>query len=131
MQRAPTTIPEPDPRERALARTLGLPALLARVLLARGLDDPDRARAHLRPQLSTLKDPFLFRDMDRAVQRIRSAVRAGEPILIHGDYDVDGISGTVLPTVIWIPQSATSFDGSLLKGARQVDYRVLLRRRRR
>lgn len=96
MQRAPTTIPEPDPRERALARTLGLPDLLARVLLARGLDDPDRARAHLRPQLNTLADPFLFRDMGRAVERIQHAVRAGEPILVHGDYDVDGISSTVL-----------------------------------
>ena len=96
MQRAPTTIPEPDPRERALARTLGLPDLMARVLLARGLDDPDRARAHLRPQLNTLGDPFLFRDMDRAVERIQHAVKAGEPILIHGDYDVDGISGTAL-----------------------------------
>lgn len=96
MERAPRKMPDPDPRERALARTLGLPDLLARVLLARGFDDPDRVRAHLRPDLKALHDPFLFAGMDRAVERVRTAIRAGEPILIHGDYDVDGISGTVL-----------------------------------
>ncbi|HEX6810956.1 MAG TPA: single-stranded-DNA-specific exonuclease RecJ [Planctomycetota bacterium] len=95
MQRAALK-PQPDPRERALARTLGLPELVVRVLIARGHDDPDRVRSFLRPNLATLQDPFLFKDMNKAVQRIRQALRAGEPILIHGDYDVDGISGTVL-----------------------------------
>jgi len=85
-----------DPRERALARTLGLPDLVARVLLARGIDDPDRARTFLRPDLRALHDPFTFRDMKKAVDRIRRALRNQEPILIHGDYDVDGVSGTVL-----------------------------------
>ncbi|MBX3462982.1 MAG: single-stranded-DNA-specific exonuclease RecJ [Planctomycetes bacterium] len=96
MQRAAAKMPPPDPRERALARTLGLPDLVVRVLLARGYDDPDRARRFLRPDLGSLHDPFLFRDMERAVGRIRQALRAGEPILIHGDYDVDGVTGTVL-----------------------------------
>ena len=96
MQRAAPKTPPPDPRERALARTLGLPDLVVRVLLARGLDDPDRVRSFLRPDLGSLHDPFLFRDMERATERIRKALRAGEPILIHGDYDVDGVTGTVL-----------------------------------
>jgi len=96
MQRAAPKTPQLDPRERALAQTLGLPDLLARVLLARGFDDVDRARAFLRPDLGTLHDPFAFRDMKKAVDRIRLAMRLSEPILIHGDYDVDGISGTVL-----------------------------------
>ncbi len=96
MLRAAPKTPEPDPRERALAKALGLPDLLARVLLARGLDDPDRAKRFLRPDLGTLHDPFAFRDMAKAVERIRQALRSGESILIHGDYDVDGISGTVL-----------------------------------
>ncbi|MEO6596260.1 MAG: single-stranded-DNA-specific exonuclease RecJ [Planctomycetota bacterium] len=96
MQRAAPKTPQPDPREPALARTMGLPALIARVLLARGLDDPERVRGFLRPDLATLHDPFLFRDMQKAVDRIRQAMRNGEPILVHGDYDVDGISGTVL-----------------------------------
>jgi single-stranded-DNA-specific exonuclease len=96
MQRAAPKTPPPDPRERALARTLGLPDLVVRVLLARGFDDPDRVRGFLRPDLGTLHDPFLFRDMEKAVGRIRQALRSGEPILIHGDYDCDGVSGTVL-----------------------------------
>ncbi len=95
-ERLPTTVPEPDPREQALARTIGQPDLLARVLLSRGFDDPARAKLHLRPDLSTLADPFRFAQMERAVERIRRAVQGGERILIHGDYDVDGISGTVL-----------------------------------
>jgi single-stranded-DNA-specific exonuclease len=94
--RPPTQVPDPDPRERALARTIGQSDLLARVLLARGLDDPDRARRHMRPDLSTLADPFAFRQMERAVERIRRAIRDGERILVHGDYDVDGVTGTVL-----------------------------------
>jgi single-stranded-DNA-specific exonuclease len=85
-----------DPRERALARTLGVPDLVARVLLARGLDDPARAREHLRPDLSRLHDPFAFTEMTRAVERVREAVRRGQKVMIHGDYDVDGISATVL-----------------------------------
>lgn len=97
-ERPPTSLPELDPREAALARTLGQPSLLARVLLARGFDDPDRARQLLRPQLSTLHDPFAFTQMRDAVARIRAAVQAGETILIHGDFDVDGVSGTVLLT---------------------------------
>lgn len=75
---------------------MGLPDLVARVLLARGLDDPDRIRRHLRPGLDELHDPFAFTHMKRAVHRIREAVKSGQKILIHGDYDVDGISGAVL-----------------------------------
>jgi single-stranded-DNA-specific exonuclease len=89
-------VPPPDPRERALARTLGMPDLLARVLLARGIDDPDKVRAFLRPDLGALHDPFRFVAMRKAVERIQKALRARETIVIHGDYDVDGISGSVL-----------------------------------
>ena len=96
MQRAASKTPQPDPRERALAHTLGLPDLVVRVLLARGFDDPERVRTFLRPDLRSLHDPFLFRDMRKAVDRIQVALRGREPILIHGDYDVDGISGAVL-----------------------------------
>src|SRR5688572_1328939 len=96
MQRALVDLPTPDPRERALARTLGVPDLLARVLITRGYDDPDRARLHLKPDLRRLHDPFLFAGMERAVARIRQAMTRGERIMIHGDYDVDGIAGSVL-----------------------------------
>lgn len=96
MERSSSFIPEPDRRESALAKTLRIPGLVARVLLARGLDDPDRARQHLKPQLSRLHDPFAFTQMERAVARIRKAIRGQERVLIHGDYDVDGVTGTVL-----------------------------------
>jgi single-stranded-DNA-specific exonuclease len=96
MHGAGLNIPQPDPRERALARTIGLPDLVARVLLARGIDDPDKVKSFLKPDLGGLHDPFLFRDMDKAVDRIRTALQRQETILIHGDYDVDGISASVL-----------------------------------
>ncbi|MHC4815476.1 MAG: single-stranded-DNA-specific exonuclease RecJ [Planctomycetota bacterium] len=96
MERSLSFIPEPDRRERALAKTLKVPDLMARVLLARGLDDPDRARQHLKPDLRRLHDPFSFAHMERAVERIHQAIRQQEKILVHGDYDVDGVTGTVL-----------------------------------
>ncbi len=96
MERSLSFIPEPDRRERALAKTLQIPDLMARVLLARGFDDPDRARQHLKPDLGRLGDPFAFTHMQRAVTRIQQAIRGQEKIVVHGDYDVDGITGTVL-----------------------------------
>lgn len=96
MLRAALETPPSDPREQALARSLGVPELVARVLLARGLETPEAAKAFLRPDLGSLHDPFRFSQMQRAVDRVRDALRAGDPILIHGDYDADGISGTVL-----------------------------------
>ena len=96
LRRQLAVVPEVDPREAALARTIGQPVLLCRVLLARGLDDPGTIRTYLKPRLDELADPFAFHGMDRAVDRIQNAVAAGETIVIHGDYDVDGISGTVL-----------------------------------
>ncbi|MEQ1634322.1 MAG: DHH family phosphoesterase, partial [Planctomycetota bacterium] len=100
MQRAPHHDPigPTDPREGALAKTMGLPNIVARVLLARGQDTPDKVKAFLRPDLGSLHDPFAFVDMQRSVDRIKHALRHQETILIHGDYDVDGISGTVLLT---------------------------------
>lgn len=79
-----------------MAKTLGIPDLVSRVLLVRGLDNPDAARSYLRPDLRSLSDPFQFTHMTRAVERIKHAIRNGERIVIHGDYDVDGITGTVL-----------------------------------
>ena len=96
MERAAPKTTQLDPREGALAHTLGVPDLVARVLLARGHDDPEGVKSLLRPDLRALHDPFLFVDMKKAVDRIRLAIRTGESILIHGDYDVDGITGTVV-----------------------------------
>ncbi len=79
---------------RRLASALGLPELVARVLVARGLGDPEAAAAFLSPDLGSLHDPFRLKDMDRAVARLRRALEAGERITVYGDYDVDGVTST-------------------------------------
>lgn len=86
--------PEP-PRVAALAATLQLPALVAEVLLGRGLKAEDAA-AFLAGRLTDLPDPLLLPDMAKAAARVAAAVRSGEGVAIHGDYDVDGITGTTL-----------------------------------
>ena len=73
-----------------------LSPICAHLLVARGHVEAGAAKQHLEAQLSTLSDPQLFGDMDRACERIERALRDGETILVHGDYDVDGICGTVL-----------------------------------
>lgn len=80
----------------ALAEELRLPAAAARILVRRGYADTASAHRFLNPRLEDLHDPFLLKDMDRAVVRIRTAIAAGEAIEIHGDYDVDGITSTVI-----------------------------------
>jgi single-stranded-DNA-specific exonuclease len=85
----------------ALAARLGCPPAIAQVLVARGIDTQAEAEAFLNPTLDALlddaaNDPAQLLGMDAAVERIQSAVRNGEPILIYGDYDVDGTTATVL-----------------------------------
>jgi single-stranded-DNA-specific exonuclease len=82
----------------ALQADLKLPDALCRLLLLRGHAEPGRARSFLRPRLEDLHDPLLLRDADRAVERIGTAIRRGERILVHGDYDVDGICSAALYT---------------------------------
>jgi single-stranded-DNA-specific exonuclease len=79
-----------------LARALGLPPLLARVLQARGVDTPGSAEAFLSPALDCLSDPFLLTGMEEAVARITLARERGERVLVFGDYDADGVSGTAI-----------------------------------
>ncbi len=80
----------------ALAAALKLPPALGRVLLARGIAGAEAAKAFLRPLLSGLHPPSALADLDRAVDRILAAIERGETILVHGDYDVDGIAATAL-----------------------------------
>jgi single-stranded-DNA-specific exonuclease len=79
-----------------LARALGVPYAVAAILLGRNLADPVVCRRFFEPSLADLHDPFLFDDMEKAVERIRRAIANREKIAVHGDYDVDGISGTAL-----------------------------------
>ncbi len=89
--------PVPD-REaaRALAAALNLPLPLAAILVQRGHASPEAARAFLRPDLATLSDPFVLAGMAEAVATIVRVAAAGDPILVHGDYDVDGQCATAL-----------------------------------
>lgn len=77
-----------------LARATDQPALVGRMLAARGIRDADEASAFLAPDFGGLHAPSLLPDMDLATARLVQALEAGETILIHGDYDVDGATGT-------------------------------------
>ena len=81
---------------RELASALKVNPIVARVLCLRGHRDPDAAARFLKPTLSHLHDPMLLADMLRAVERTLAAVARREKIAIHGDYDVDGITSTVI-----------------------------------
>jgi single-stranded-DNA-specific exonuclease len=83
-------------RAARLARELGVSTIVAGLLIARGYDDEASARQFLNPSLSQLHDPSLMLGMQSAVERILRAVGAGEKILVYGDYDVDGTTGTVV-----------------------------------
>ena len=84
----------------SLSASVGCPAAVARMLVLRGLGDSAAAQAFLCPQMETLfdaaSDPMLMLGMALAVERILAAIRASEPMLIYGDYDVDGTTATVL-----------------------------------
>ncbi len=90
-------IREPDQELAAkLAAALGVSPIVAGLLIARGHQSLDSARAFLSPSLDQLHDPFLMRGMSDAVSRVLHAIDQREPILIYGDYDVDGTTGTAL-----------------------------------
>lgn len=79
-----------------LAATLNVPAAGARLLAARGLTDSSAARDFLSPPDGSVHDPFLFARMRDAVALVQAAARDGKSVLVHGDYDADGISGTAI-----------------------------------
>jgi single-stranded-DNA-specific exonuclease len=89
-------LPCDDGQASTLASALGLHPTVARLLCMRGFGNPDEASRFLNPSLEHLHDPFRLADMDRAVVRLEQALARKEPIAIHGDYDVDGITSTVI-----------------------------------
>ena len=89
-------LPCNDQETSALVAALGVHPTVARLLCMRGFAEPEAARRFLNPALDDLHDPFRLADMDRAVARIEGALARGERIAIHGDYDVDGITSTVI-----------------------------------
>ncbi len=80
----------------ALSAALGVSPIVARLLCMRGLADPEQAERFLHPSIDHLHDPFKLADMRVAVERLERALAQHERIAIHGDYDVDGITSTVI-----------------------------------
>src|SRR4051812_4373248 len=74
----------------SLQKALNIHPVLCKILSQRGIDTFDKAKDYFRPQLSELHDPWLMKDMDKAVDRILTAFQKEEKILVFGDYDVDG-----------------------------------------
>jgi single-stranded-DNA-specific exonuclease len=89
-------LPCNDEQAAALAGSLGVHPVMARLLCMRGLGDAAEATRFLNPSLEHLHDPFKLADMSRAVERLERALAQRERIAIHGDYDVDGITSTVI-----------------------------------
>ena len=82
--------------QQQLERELNISSAAARMLVVRGIQTADEARAFVRPSLDKLHDPFLMKDMDKAVERLHQAINQGEKILIYGDYDVDGTTAVAV-----------------------------------
>ena len=76
-------------------KPLGINPLIAKILSARGVS-PDEALHFLEPSLGKLHSPFLFSDMEKAIKRLLQALRENESVMIHGDYDVDGVTSLAL-----------------------------------
>lgn len=79
-----------------LSAQIGISPILCRLLRERGIKTPEDAKRFFRPQLSELHDPFLMKDMDKAVERLNEAMGRKERILVYGDYDVDGTTAVAL-----------------------------------
>ena len=90
--------PSPSSPEKVneLGTALNINPFLTTILIQRGIDSFDKAKAFFRPSLDLLHDPFLLTDMDKAVERIHQAVINQEKILVYGDYDVDGTTSVAL-----------------------------------
>ncbi len=113
-----------------LSSALGLSPVLANLLVQRGITTPEGAAGFFNPSLDDLHDPFLMKDMEKAVDRITRAVADGETVMVWGDYDVDGTSAVALlysflrrlgheNLMFYIPDRYTEGYGVSIKG---IDY---------
>ena len=90
---------QPNPNQetvQSLAKALSVPSFVAQLLVQRGITTFDAAKQFFRPDLSDLHDPFLMKDMKKAVDRLQDAINKNEIIMVFGDYDVDGTSAVAL-----------------------------------
>ncbi len=88
--------PEQEASRDAIAEALGVGPILAQLLVQRGINTFDEAKKFFRPDLNDLHDPFLIKDMDKAIDRLNRALSQKEKILVYGDYDVDGTTAVAL-----------------------------------
>src|SRR5690606_16005678 len=79
-----------------LTNSLSIDKTIAKLLVQRGIDSFEKARLFFRPTLEDLHNPYLIKDMDKAIDRIEKAIQNNENILIYGDYDVDGTTAVSL-----------------------------------
>ena len=122
-----TLLPIPNPQKvTQLTHELGVDPVIASLLIQRGITNFEEAKNFFRPDLNDLHDPYLMKDMDRAVARIEKAIETEENILIYGDYDVDGTTSVALlssylltyyPNITtYIPDRYTEGYGVSIKG---------------
>src|SRR5689334_6873848 len=88
--------PHDSARISALERSAGVPAVVAQLLVCRGIHDPRITRDFLDVRLGTLREPEELPGVNEAAERITAAVAGGRKIVIYGDYDVDGMSATAI-----------------------------------
>jgi single-stranded-DNA-specific exonuclease len=91
-----TLTPEQTALRDPLAKALGISQISAQLLVQRGIDSLEKGTKFFHPELKDLHDPYLMKDMDKAVARLNSALRDNERILVYGDYDVDGTTAVAL-----------------------------------
>lgn len=122
-------IPKKNPPEHLVAtlqEEVSISRQVAVLLAQRGIDSFEKARDFFRPNMSQLHDPFLMKDMDRAVERLSEAIHRHEKILVYGDYDVDGTTAVTLvysflkklgvDCIYYIPDRYTEGYGFSMKG---------------
>ena len=89
--------PNPHPETvQSLANALSVPSVVAQLFVQRGVTTFDAAKHFFRPDWSDLHDPFLMKDMKKAVDRLQDAINNNDTIMVFGDYDVDGTSAVSL-----------------------------------
>jgi len=101
--------PEQEEYQTQITEVLGVSPVLTKLLVQRGVNNFEEAKKFFRPVLNDLHDPFLIKDMDRAVERLNKALAKKEKILIYGDYDVDGTTAVAL-VYMFLSQFTTAID---------------------
>jgi single-stranded-DNA-specific exonuclease len=99
-----TLKPKPETKlVNQLSKELGVDITTGFLLVQRGIETYEEAKSFFRPELKDLHNPFLMKDMDKAVSRIEQAILNQENILIYGDYDVDGTTSVAYYLLIYVP----------------------------